>query len=297
MAITEDTASNLERVRGFLSASEPAIVLLGYMLLCVLVLLPGGSFLRAALAITLNLFGCGYSLATVLFNRTFVLDWAERLAMAACLSLAFGGFSGFLLALSPWGLRLVPFLVVVVVANLGCYALIWHRRRGQYEYNRLSQRFDLSTLTNWWADQGWPGQIVSITLTVALISGGVALYQAVLKPSSRPPLTEFFLLDERGQIESYPETALAGEPLAITYGIANQEQAPALYQVYGLIDHRLVGSSQPVQLEPGELLEAPIAIAFPEDVGGMTKVEFVLTQQGRRYRTLHLWFEVEQALQ
>jgi len=274
--------------------SEPAIVLIGYSVLGLVIILSDVLPLRAGLAIILALLGSGWSLTTALFPQSTELDAVERVALSACLSLAVGGMLGFLLAGSPWGLRLAPFLMATGLMNLGFYVVVWYRRRRLVGTAANHWPWALERLIGWWIDQSRSSQMVTIGLMVLLILGARAFREAMLRPSPDPPMTEFFLLDQDGLAEDYPETAPVGEPLVITYGIVSREKELALYQVYALKDNIVVGSSQPIRLDPGEAHEAQIELLLPAQATGATRIELVLLLGSVRHRSLHLWLVAEE---
>jgi hypothetical protein len=120
------------------------------------------------------------------------------------------------------------------------------------------------------------------------------LRRAILTPNPDPPMTEFFLLGRSGLAEGYPETAVVGQPLSIVYGIVNREQETILYQVRAwLTDGKMVGSTQPVELSPGEVHVSDIELLLPEYAADPQRVNFVLSRGDEHYRSLHLWLGVE----
>ena len=129
--------------------NEPAIVLLGYIALAIVISLTNRTPLQVGLAIVLAIFGNGFSTVTVLFPRPHDIDIVERAALSACLSLAIGGILGFSLARSLWGLRLWPFLIITGLYNIICYVLTWYRRR-KFSDDEMIVRLDSRKLFVWW---------------------------------------------------------------------------------------------------------------------------------------------------
>lgn len=291
----EDTQNSFALALDKRWISEPAIVLLGYLLLGVVMLLAPGSLLQTGLAVVLILFGPGFALVAALFPRPGELDALERTVLAAGLSLAIVGITGFLLAYSPWGLHLLPLLTAFGLFNLGCYLVVWyHWQRFPGQKQSLWSR-GLATLTAWRRSQSLSNQLVTIGLIALLISGGWVFNRAMLMPKADPPMTEFYLLGPSGLVQDYPEAALYGESLAIGYGIANREEATMLYEVRVLVNGEFLDSSQPISLKPGETQESQIELVIPEQTRDLGKLEFVLYRENELYRALHLWLKFDQA--
>jgi uncharacterized membrane protein len=272
--------------------NEPAIVLLGYIALAIVISLGNRTPLQVGLAIALGLFGNGFSTVTVLFPRSHDMDIVERAALSACLSLAIGGILGFALSRSPWGLRLWPFLIITGSYNVICYVLTWYRRR-KFSDNETIVRLDSRKLFVWWdTKQGVSNRLISAVLILFLLSGAWMLARNLRLPSTDSPMTEFFLLGQSGQTEAYPKTGRPGEILDVTYGIVNHENAPASYQVKAYIQGTEVGIAQPVNLYSDETQMHQIGFRLLDTLSGQTKVEFVLYREEKPYRFLYLWIDV-----
>ncbi len=105
-------------------------------------------------------------------------------------------------------------------------------------------------------------------------------------------MTEFFLLDSNGQVETFPETATAGSSIALNYGIINREQDAGQYQVLALVGDQLIGNSGAVRLEPGQQQVGRLQIAIPAQLSGQARLDILLFRDGKRYRNLDLWIDV-----
>ncbi len=165
--------------------SAPAVVLAGYILLAGLIALNVQSPLRVGLAVILAVFGSGSSTVAALFPRPGSLDFAERAALSACLSLAIGGILGFALARSLWGLRLQPLLIATGAYNLICWGLTWLRRR------RLSREERVILLhTGKLFPPRAPGaanSLITVVLAVCLAAGIWVFARGLNQPALDPP--------------------------------------------------------------------------------------------------------------
>lgn len=271
--------------------NEPALVLLGYVLLVVVSRAAPGSLPQAIVAALLALLGPGFSLTTVLYPRPDALDGVQRLALSALLSLAVGGIAGFILIQTSWGLTLITYMVSMGAFNVLCYLGVIYRRRG-WAALEMPGPIDWSAFGRWFRGQSWGSLIVALALVALLAGGAGALYQASRLPVSDPPMTEFFLLDASGQVENLPETAAAGSTLSLNYGIINREQDAGQYQVLALAGDQLIGNSGAVRLEPGQQQVGRLQVAIPAQLTGQTRLDILLFRDGKRYRTLDLWIDV-----
>lgn len=276
--------------------TPPALVLLGHALLAALIFWADAPVIQAGVAVVVVLFGSGFSLVAVLFPGTAEPDLVERLALAGGLSLAIGGMLGFALALSPWGLTLIPLLVVTALFNLACYAITVYQSRSMTDApgdEELSGRFYLK---HWLAGQSTG----SIALTVALIAiiglGAWTLKQTAVNANGDPPMTEFFLLGSSGLANAYPETVEPGEPVTVHYGIVNRHDRAGVYEIRATVADTVVARSAPMTLQPGETLETELRVEWPLEgpgtVPGLHKLDFVLYRGEQAHRSLHLWLEV-----
>jgi uncharacterized membrane protein len=278
--------------------NEPALVLLGYGLLGLL-MLTHLTWPRALLATALAVFGTGYSFTTVLFPLPAQLDGVSRAALSAGLSVALGGILAFLLANSVWAMTLPAFFTGMVIFNLVCYVVVLYRRRGFAAAELPRWPAVLEMGLTWWGQQPTYGRVTTIALLLAVAAGGGALYQAAQAPATAgdPPLTEFFLLDANRQIEQLPTTATAGQPLPLTFGIISHERTVAEYQVRVVIANQVISGSWPAPVAPGEEYDVQLDMQTPATLQGATEVRFLLYRDGQPYRELHLWLDIKPGTQ
>lgn len=79
----------------------------------------------------------GYSLIEALYSKADELDQLERLALSIGLSLALVPLVGLVLNYTPWGIRLVPILVSLILLTFILTMVAAHRKLG---YVKLSSR-------------------------------------------------------------------------------------------------------------------------------------------------------------
>jgi uncharacterized membrane protein len=273
--------------------NEPAVVLLGYVVLTTITSLAKQTPLHIGLAIILTMLGSGLSTVTFLFPRPHDLDTVERIALGACLSMTIGGLLGFALARSPWGLRLWPLLITTGLYNVVCYLLTWYRRRNLGSDERII-RLDGSKLSALWHSKvGILNRIITAALIISVLVAAWLFVRNLSIPAVDPAMTEFYLLGNGGQTDTYPKFGHAGETLSVTYGITNRENVNALYQVKVTIQQNEVGISPMVAIKPSEAISGLVEFIVPDSLSGLTRVDFVLFRDGKPYRFLNLWIEVE----
>ncbi len=93
--------------------------------------------LRIILGLLLVLFLPGYSLIAALFPRKDDLDGIERIALSFGLSIAVVPLLGLALNYTPFGIRLVPILVVLSVFTVSLAVVAGVRRQGLPEGERF----------------------------------------------------------------------------------------------------------------------------------------------------------------
>ena len=114
--------------------------------------------LRVPLGLLFVLFAPGYALVAALFPERprdappagpdqeagrRGIGWLERVALSLGMSIAVVPLMGLLLNYTPWGIRLVPVLVMVAAFTLGMGALAAWRRARLPEPQRLELRLDV----------------------------------------------------------------------------------------------------------------------------------------------------------
>jgi len=92
---------------------------------------------RIILGLLLVLFLPGYSLIAALFPRKDDLDGIERIALSFGLSIAVVPLLGLALNYTPFGIRLVPILVVLSVFTVSLAVVAGVRRQGLPEGERF----------------------------------------------------------------------------------------------------------------------------------------------------------------
>lgn len=265
--------------------NAPLVVLAGYLALAVLPI----EALRPWLAVLLGLFGSGASTVAVLYPRRGSLDGVEWMALSGLLSIALGGMFGFALARSVWGLRAGPFIITAVGFNLICYGVFVLRLHSLEVSERVLRLDGAGAALARAAGAGWVSRGMTAALLAVFLVSAAGVVVQIEKPASDPPLTEFFLLNGRGQLGGYPRALPPGGKLDMAIAVSNWEHRPAAYQVKGFIAGQEVGRSSEFVVAPQETISQTITLHIPSQISGPTRVEWILEMDAVPHRYLHLW--------
>ena len=206
--------------------------------------------LRVVLGLPMVLFLPGYALVAALFpergeptdedagTRREGIDGIERVALSFGTSIAVTPLLGLALNFTPWGIRLVPILVVLSAFTVGATLVAVRRRldlpaeerfRVPYREWTAAARSELLE----------PADRVDLALNLLLVASvllaaGSVTY-AVAVPKQGEQFTEFYLLtraDDGSLVAAdYPTEFVRGEGRPLVVGVGNQEHVAVSYTV------------------------------------------------------------------
>ena len=253
--------------------------------------------LRIALGLVFVLFSPGYTLIAALFPRKSDIGGVERVASSFGLSIAVVPLIGLALNYTPWGIRVYPVLISLLVFIVLMAMVAWYRRRRfppeeQFRL-RLRPRFD--SLMRSWAGHGRWDRVLSVLLVLAVLGAMGSLAYVIAKPKTGERFTEFSILGTEGRMENYPREVILGERAPVILGICNHEHQPAIYRVEITIDGQKSGMLGPIVLEHEEAWDGEVSFT-PTKVGQNQKVEFWLYKDGagQVYLKTQLWVDVKE---
>ncbi len=254
--------------------------------------------LRLALGAAFVLVLPGYALTAALYPSRDLgeagPDRLERVGLSLGLSVAWIPALALLLDRLPWGLRLWPIVLGEAATVLLGLAVAEWRRRG------------LPARVVTWPRPLRPGERrLALGAALALLGAGLALAWVLLVPAPDTRLTAFYALGPGGQVEGYPDTAIAGRPVALTVGIHSLERDDHVYRVeVWAIDPwaqqmKRVQATGPIPLAPAEQVEWTLTWAMPWP-GEDQQVELRLFRDAQAdgplpYRRLRLWLDVTES--
>lgn len=272
------------------------------LLTCFSIIIPplSDSPIRMALAIPLVLFIPGYALVAALFPGKGDLDGIERIALSFGLSIAVVPLIGLLLNYTPWGIRLLPVLVSLIVFTLAMVLIAIHRRRSlgrnaftvSFRQMYASFKHEMFTVQETRFDR-----VLNVTLASLILILVLTLAYVVITPTQGENFTEFYILGSEGMAENYNTQMEAGESVDVIVGIANHESTVTNYSLQVYLDNEplnIPDTFQHISLNPNETWERPLSIV-PDDTGNDMKLQYLLYKDDNitdPYGDLHLWITV-----
>ena len=261
--------------------------LLSILLVGIVIGLPH-SFLRIPLSLPFVLFSPGYALIAALYPRRDDLSGAERIALSLGASLAIVALIGLGLNILPWGVRLIPVLVSVAGVTTVCSILAAQARSRLAQTERFT--IDIRRLLGQLRKVSW-GQVAVAGIIIA--AAVIAVWQLYsIESRTGETFTEFYVLNDSGKAEGYPDWVLAGTPTEVILGIINREMSRTTYTIAIRAHDRPEATLGPFSLEREEKLERKVQLNL--SAGAHQEIQFLLFKDGSSipYRRLHFWINV-----
>lgn len=269
------------------------------LLLAVFIALGWSGPPRVALGLPFVLFFPGYTLIAALFPKKDDLDGIERVALSFGLSIAVVPLIGLILNYTPWGIRLAPILVSLLVFTGGMSALAVFRRNRLAPEERFQIEINLEGLKP--KEMSRLDKALSVALAAAIIFALGSIYYVVTTPKAGEKFTEFYILGPGGKAEGYPREMRRGEEKEVILGVVNHEYRPVTYRVEVRADGRVIRQLAPYGLDHEEKREETVRFAVGGEAGTGApqpreniKVEFLLFREedSEPYRSLHIWVNI-----
>lgn len=236
----------------------------------------------------------GYVVTVVLFPGTY-LTWVERAAYSFLASVFISGVEGFLLAISPIGLRYQPlFVSTAIILTILSIIALWSRYKDDSEpfINRLSR------LLNSVFPRGSRFRKLDIAIAlVAVFCVGLVTLVVVMQPENER-YTEMVLLNEHGMTYNYPQNLTLGDAAIVKIGLTNLEGSEINYEILTwviatsyvdgrvVVEHMWFESSNNISLRPVDFAidggepQATIDISFDAPMEGEYRAWFLLFPNG-----------------
>ena len=268
------------------------IIIVTALLALVILLLPD-SVLRVILGLPFLLFFPGYTLIAALFPKKSDLDGIERVALSFGLSIAVVPLLGLALNYTPWGIRLYPVLITVVVFILAMSLITWLRRRRLVLDERFAVSFEINTA-------GWMGstrldKALTLMLALAVLAAVGMLIYVISVPKTGEKFTEYYILGLEGKAADYPRELKVGQKAEVTVGIVDHEHGEMTYRVEVVVGGVKDKEIAPPTLADNQTWEQQVSFS-PSKPGDNQKVEFLLYKGGELTpsQELHLWIDVKE---
>lgn len=264
------------------------------VILCIIfITLFPSNVLRIILGLPLMLFFPGYALVAATSPRKSSLDTLERIALSLGLSVIVTAVLGFILNLTPLGIRLYPVLVSLAVFIVIASAFAWYRR-----HRLAEQGFAISFTLKMpqWGEKTLLNRIMLVILIVVIIGTMGSAGYAIANFQKEETFTEFYILGSENKVGNYPTELKAGEKGQVTVAIINHENKTETYRVEVRIDGVINNEAGPITLLPEDRWENEVGFT-PVQTGDNRKVEFLLywNNGSEQYMNpLHLWVDVKE---
>ncbi|PWR72747.1 DUF1616 domain-containing protein [Methanospirillum lacunae] len=300
------------------------LILLWLFFTCVVIYLPliNTSPVRPFVALPMILFIPGYTLIAALFPDRNDIDMIERVALSFGLSIAVVPLIGLGLNYTPWGIRLDPIVISLIIFTIAMLCIAQYRRVLLPVEQRLTIPFHIviREFKNEFfsAESSRLDRILSIILLIAIIGAiGTTIY-VILVPKEGEKFSEFFILGEKKMAADYPNVLFTGTEYPMFIGVGNHEYRNVTYMIETYLVNmqfndqtntstinRMDRQNQiPVFLAHNETTILPYNLTTSQT--GYNRVEFLLFNEtipsdsvtgfdriNASYRDLHLWVKTQ----
>ena len=271
-----------------------AINIMVALLFVIIAFLPNNA-LRIVIGLPVVLFFPGFTLLAALFPRKESLNDIERVALSFGLSIAVVPLIGLALNYTPWGIRLYPILIALFIFIFGMSVIGWYRNRKLTEEERIALNIYIRfpSLSHLWSEQSLRDKIITIMLTACIIVAAGALVYVARQPRNVEKFTEFYILNDAGEVEDYPGTIVAGQSAKLILGVINHENEATTYRIEITLGGKSMQQIEPFVLN-AELKQEQEITVIPFEKGDRQELVFLLYKGDSAdvYESLHLWLDV-----
>ena len=292
--------------------NDLALVVLFTLLSILFVLIPPLteiSPIRVIFGLPLVLFLPGYALIAALFPRRDDLDAIERIALSFGLSIAITPLLGLALNYTPFGIRLMPVLIVLSVFTVSLALGAYARRSMIPERDRFAVEPHIATFFKnmkepFKATDTKIDKMLSVILIISIVLAISMTVYVIATPKEGEKFTEFYILGPNGTASDYPTNLKVGEEGEVIIGVVNHEYANVSYWLEVKLNGEVI-SGKSIELMHNETWESPFTFRAKKK-GKDQKLEFLLYKnpfnksvygkgENREevYRSLHLWVDVQ----
>jgi len=282
----------------------------------------GESFVRIVFGVPMLLFIPGYALVAALFPAARDEDGIERVALSFGLSLVIAPLIGIGLNYTPWGIRLNPIMICLVLLTL-VLCLVAQYRRAQLP---LEERFSVSLralprtlVPGFFPEKEHTRTYRALSLVlIAVIILVVATTTFVLAvPKEGEIFTNFFILGADQKMADYPTHLTIGENSSLFIGISNHEYRTVTYTVetyfVNLTPNKTTNRSTIDAMERIDQFTVPVSYnetrilpySFVPEKAGYNRIELLLFNESvpdetisgmdrinQSERNLHFWVSI-----
>lgn len=278
----------------YLRRSADLAWLIALATLMPLVILLPVPLLRIPLGLILVLFAPGYALTAAIFARRDDLDLPQRLALSFGLSVALLPLIALVLNALPWGIRLWPMVIALLIVIV-VLCLVAAIRRSLLTADQIARPPAVAPRA-WLATLSLGRKLSYGAGAIALIVAVLASY-ATLTNVAEVPATEFYAVGSRGLAEDYPREVAPNEPMQVQLGITNYQDQPGRYRLEVRSGTQQLAALDHIDVAAGATWQQSISYALPR-VGDDQPIDILLfrADQATPYRELRLWVNVKERL-
>ena len=300
------------------------IVIAVWMLLAVLsIYVPfiNETFIRVIFTVPVILFIPGYVLIAALFPEKKSIDGIERFALSVGLSIAVVPLIGLVLNYTPFGIRLNPIVISLVLFTLIMMIITLYRRARLSDEEKFAVPFEKvkPALKEelFPKGQGKFDKALSIILIIAILVAAVTTVFVIAFPKDGEKFTEFYILGADKMADDYPKKFPVNSQQFVWIGIGNHEYRDVTYTVETLLlnaewdsatNSSVIHASMPLDRFEVSVLDNTTYLEkyyFSVPYTGYNRLEFLLYNEtvpsasasaeekmDSSYRDLHLWIKV-----
>ena len=283
--------------------SDIFVVIVFTLLTVIFIMFPplSNTWIRTVLGLPIVLFFPGYALIAALFPRKDDLDGIERVALSFGLSIAVVPLLGLGLNYTPWGIRLIPILITLVIFTLGMCVITIYRRSELPEEEAFSVPFAAlyASLSEeiFTSPQSRLDKMLTVILVISILVSVIMLVYVIVTPKQGEKFTEFYILGPGGMADDYPTELNLSDSKMVIVGIVNHEYDVVSYSLELVLDNELLAQYQEtIMLSHNETWERNVTFT-PDRSGEDMKLQFLLYKDYNYtapYRDLHLWINVSE---
>jgi uncharacterized membrane protein len=298
------------------------IIWLAATILLIYLPIQNTTLVRIVLALPVVLFIPGYCLIAALFPKQGDVGLIERIMLSVGVSIAVVPLIGLGLNFTPWGIRLDPIVILLILFSwvmilVAHYqrALLPSEERFRIPFFAIAERIRQEFIPS--GERG-VDRFLSVVLTLIILAAIITtIYVIVTAPKDGERFTEFFILGENRTITDYPNLLTAGYNYPMYIGVGNQEYRNITYTIETWILRmefdNVTNSSSIIAMYPIDQVSLTSAhnetTVIPYNLStektGYNRVEFLLFNESipgpdvsgsdrinASYRNIHLWVVV-----
>lgn len=279
------------------------------------------TFIRIILTVPVILFIPGYVLIAALFPEKTSIDGIERFALSVGLSIAVVPLIVLVLNYTPFGIRLDPIVISLVIYTVIMMIITLYRRARLSDDEKFSVPFEKvkPALKEelFPKGQGKFDKALSIILIAAVVVAAVTTVFVIAFPKDGEKFTEFYILGEDKMADDYPKKFPVNSEQFVWVGIGNHEYRDVTYTVETLLlnaewdtatNSSVIHASKPLDRFTVSVLDNTTYLEkyyFSVDSTGYNRLEFLLYNEtvpalsasaqekmDSAYSDLHLWIKV-----